>query len=353
MKNNIFVLLYHKILPKWGFDVAASTFDWELKVLKTFFDVISLDDAYEYISTGKEPKKPSVVITFDDGYVDNFVYAYPLLKKHGLKATIFPITSRLNREEKIRPTLEDYWKGKVSKNELVKPESFSGANYPFLKYGKSQDFLTVAELNKMKDVFEIGGHGEIHAKVFYEDRIIDFYDGKNGHWSNIYAYGKSDDFSQLEEPKIGYPLFPDMNNLSVRRGFLKQEVKDFVNSLEDSFFKQKNWKEILKKELEKNFSSFLEFETEEKREKRVKEELLRSKKELETLIGRKVRHFAYPFGHYDETLVRITSEIFDTAYTVKKGVLNKTKNFHELPRMVIAKDFVSFLSKVVQGVYRY
>ncbi len=350
MKNNIFILLYHKILPKWGFDVAVSTFDWEMKLIKQFFNVITLDDVYEYISTGKMPDKPSVVITFDDGYVDNFVYAYPVLKKYRLKATIFPITSRINKEGTVRYTLEDYWNGKVSKGDLIKPKDFYGANYPFLKEGRSDDFLTVEELNKMKDVFEIGGHAEIHAKVFYEDTIVDFYDGKNGHWSNIYAYGRSDDFSQMEEPKIGYPLFPDKNNLAVRRGFLKEEVKDFINSIENCFFKQKNWKEELKKELYSRFDSFLEFETQEHREKRLREELIRSKKDLEEMTGEKIRHFAYPFGHYDDLLVKIASEIFDTAYTVEKGVVSPEMDFHRLPRMVIAKDFVSFLSKVVQGV---
>ncbi len=351
MKNNIFVLLYHKILPKWGFDVAASTFDLELKILKQFFNVITLDEVYEYMQSGKQPDKPSVVITFDDGYADNFVYAYPLLKKHGLKATIFPITSRINKEGTVRPTLEDYWKGKVSREELIRPKTFYGANYPFLKEGKSEDFLTVEELNKMKDVFEIGGHGEIHAKVFSEDRIIDFYDGTNGHWSNIYAYGTSNDFSSMEEPKIGYPLFPDRNNLATKRGFLKKEVKEFINSLQKCFFKDKNWKKILKEELESNFNSFLEFETEEEREKRVREELKRSKEELESMVGRKVRHFAYPFGHYDDTLAKIASEFFDTAYTVEKGIVKPDSDRYKLPRMVIAKDFVSFISKLVKGVY--
>ncbi|NPA53522.1 MAG: polysaccharide deacetylase family protein [Aquificae bacterium] len=351
MKNNIFILLYHKILPRWGFDVAVSTFDWEMKLIKQFFNVITLDDVYEYISTGKTPDKPSVVITFDDGYVDNFVYAYPILKKYGLKATIFPITSRINKEETVRHTLEDYWSGKVSKRELIKPQDFYGANYTFLKEGKSDDFLTIEELNKMKDVFEIGGHAEIHAKVFHEDTIVDFYDGKNGHWSNIYAYGKSDDFSQMEEPKIGYPLFPDRNNLAVRRGFLKEKVKDFINSIEDCFFKQKNWKEELKKELYSRFDSFLEFETQEHREKRLREELIRSKKDLEEMIGEKIRHFAYPFGHYDELLVKITSEIFDTAYTVEKGIVSPEMDFHRLPRMTIAKDFISFLSKIIKGTF--
>ena len=41
------------------------------------------------------PDKP-VVITFDDGYVDNYKNAYPILKKYGLKGTIFAVTDYLN-----------------------------------------------------------------------------------------------------------------------------------------------------------------------------------------------------------------------------------------------------------------
>ncbi len=351
MKNNIFILLYHKILPNWGFDVAVSTFDWEMKIIKEFFNVITLDDVYEYLQTGKNPKKPSVVITFDDGYVDNFVYAYPILKKYKLKAVIFPITSRINKESKVRATIQDYWDGKVSKNELIKPKDFYKANYEFLKYGKSEDFLTIDELNKMKDIFDIGGHGNIHAKVFCEDKVIDFYDGKNGHWSNIYAYGNSNDFLDLDEPRLGYPLFPDKNNLSVKRGFVKKEVKYFIKNLPKNFFKRKDWKKILEKELKSNFSNLLNFETEEDRIKRVREELRSSKEELESFIGEKVRHFAYPFGHYDETLVNITSEFFYTACTTEKSVVKRNTNLYEIPRMTVPKDFISFLSKIFKGVF--
>ncbi|WP_370590994.1 MULTISPECIES: polysaccharide deacetylase family protein [Thermoanaerobacter] len=34
------------------------------------------------------PSKP-IVITFDDGYLSNYTYAYPILKKLGMKATIY------------------------------------------------------------------------------------------------------------------------------------------------------------------------------------------------------------------------------------------------------------------------
>ncbi len=348
--SKIFVIYYHKVLPGFGFDVYYKTFDLELRIIKKLFNVITLDEAYYYIKEGKRPEKPSIVITFDDGYVDNFVYAYPILKKHRLKATIFPVSSRILREDRVRPTLEDYWKGKVSFKELHRPKTMAQANYEFLTQGWSNDFLTVSELNRMKDVFEIGGHAKIHAKVFYSDNIKDFFDGKNGHWSLPYSYGRSNDFSDLEKPVIGYPIFPDRNNLSVRRGFLKEKVKEFIKSLDKNFFKKEKWKDELKEELNKNFSSILEFETDEEREKRTRWELETSKRELEELTGEKIRHFSYPFGHYDDFLTNITKDYFETAYTVEKGIIDpeSSQNLHKLPRVAIAKDFFSFLDKIVK-----
>jgi len=345
---NIFVIFYHKIIPKWGHSKAVSTFDIEMKIIKKYFDCITLDDVYEYLTTNKQPKRNSVVISFDDGFADNFVYAYPILKKYNLKATIFPITSRIIKEDFVRPTLEDYWNNKISKNQLYQPLGMGEAHQEFLEKGKSYDFLTVAELNKMKDVFNIEGHAKIHAKVFYEDKILDFYDGKNGHWSAPYSYSEKNDFSSLEYPIIGYPIFPDKNNLAVRRGFLKKEIKDFLKNLDKSFFSKKNWKENLKKELEKNFDSFLDFETEEERINRVKNELIEAKRELEEMIGQKVNHISYPFGHYDDILINLSSEIYLTGYTTEKDIIRKNQNFHKLPRIEISKDFISFFTKIIK-----
>jgi len=46
----------------------------------------------------KEVPQKSVVITFDDGYEDNFKNAYPLLKKYGFKATIYIVLNRFNKD---------------------------------------------------------------------------------------------------------------------------------------------------------------------------------------------------------------------------------------------------------------
>ena len=65
------------------------------KILNSYFACISASD-------GK-----TVAITFDDGFLDNWLYAYPILKKYGLKATIFVVTARPLDSGTRRPNLED------------------------------------------------------------------------------------------------------------------------------------------------------------------------------------------------------------------------------------------------------
>jgi peptidoglycan/xylan/chitin deacetylase (PgdA/CDA1 family) len=59
------------------------------KGLQTIF----LHELLEYLRGGKRLPRPAVALTFDDGHLDNWVYAFPLLKKYNLKATIFVVTS--------------------------------------------------------------------------------------------------------------------------------------------------------------------------------------------------------------------------------------------------------------------
>ena len=344
MKNNIFIIYYHKIFPFFGHDVHYKIFQAELLFLKQFYHVVDLDQVYEYITENKEPKKPSVAITFDDGFTDNFVYAYPLLKKHRLKATLFTVASRINKNESIRPTLQDYWSGKISFSELQKPMGMGAAHREFFEKGYSNDFMSIAELRTCKDHFDIEGHLNVHARSFYEDRIIDFYDGTNGHYSDINRFG--------EQPKKGYPLFPSRNNASVKEGKLKQEVKDFILALPAGFFQNQQWKKVLDEELKKSFSSLLSFESENERIARIEQELFQSKQELEVLADRKINYLSYPFGDFDDTLAKSASKYFKAAFTIQKDIIRKDQDLYKLPRFAIAKDIFSFFFKVIPARYK-
>ena len=56
------------------------------------YTTITMDELYDYVAHGKDlPDKP-VLITFDDGYIDNYEHALPILKEYNMKATLFMIT---------------------------------------------------------------------------------------------------------------------------------------------------------------------------------------------------------------------------------------------------------------------
>ena len=80
--------------------VLPKDFDAQMAYLKeNGYTTIAPGELYDSLANGTElPEKP-VLITFDDGYEDNYQNAYPILKKYGFKATIFVITGFLDKQK--------------------------------------------------------------------------------------------------------------------------------------------------------------------------------------------------------------------------------------------------------------
>lgn len=91
------VLMYHSVAVNDSFSaVAPAMFLKQMKYLAEHgFHVVSLSDLNRYLESGGLPEK-TVAITFDDGCMDNYSAAFPILKKFGLPAAIFLSTSLIN-----------------------------------------------------------------------------------------------------------------------------------------------------------------------------------------------------------------------------------------------------------------
>jgi peptidoglycan/xylan/chitin deacetylase (PgdA/CDA1 family) len=88
------VLMYHHVSPVDGM-ITTSPVNFELQLAwlaRHGYRSLSSTEFAAHLAGRAAPPR-SILITFDDGYLDNWVYAYPLLRKYGFSAMIFLITS--------------------------------------------------------------------------------------------------------------------------------------------------------------------------------------------------------------------------------------------------------------------
>lgn len=76
--------------------IRPDDFAWHMNYLKKAgYNVVSLDDAVQYLAESTKLPKKAVAISFDDGYMDNYKSAVPVLRKLQYPATVFVATSEI------------------------------------------------------------------------------------------------------------------------------------------------------------------------------------------------------------------------------------------------------------------
>lgn len=103
-RNEVIILLYHRVNDRYHTerDVTVGNFCWQMDYLKRRgYTVISMDEAYDRIMAG-EIHGRYAVLTFDDGYEDFYLNAYPVLKQHGFPSTVYLATGYIE-------TNRTYW----------------------------------------------------------------------------------------------------------------------------------------------------------------------------------------------------------------------------------------------------
>jgi peptidoglycan/xylan/chitin deacetylase (PgdA/CDA1 family) len=94
------VLMYHSISEDESstLSVKPENFKKQIEYLSNAgYSVISLDELVDGISQGKKFSHKEVVLTFDDGLVDNYINAFPVLSKYDLPAIIFLETDNIGQ----------------------------------------------------------------------------------------------------------------------------------------------------------------------------------------------------------------------------------------------------------------
>jgi peptidoglycan/xylan/chitin deacetylase (PgdA/CDA1 family) len=101
-QNTLTIVMYHAVVrsPRnvyyWGL-VDESSFRGQMEYLKSHFEILPLVDAVRRLRS-HGLSRPTVAITFDDGYQNNYEVAFPILRAMSLPATIFLVTGLLDTD---------------------------------------------------------------------------------------------------------------------------------------------------------------------------------------------------------------------------------------------------------------
>lgn len=181
------ILMYHYIseppadadIYRKDLSVSPARFESHLSLLKERgYHTVTLDDLLSFLANGTPlPEKP-VILTFDDGYTDNYTYAYPLLRKYDVVGHFFIISDFANQARPgymTWPQIEEMASG----GQRIGSHS---RDHPDLK-GKAVDYLVWQALGGLE---AIQAHTGSHPRWIsypagsYDDQVIAVY--KSAHY---------------------------------------------------------------------------------------------------------------------------------------------------------------------------
>jgi peptidoglycan/xylan/chitin deacetylase (PgdA/CDA1 family) len=103
-----FIVGYHRVVEDFersrksaipSMLISAAMFEQHIDWLAKRFDIVSLDEIGSHLESGRHSRKPAAAITFDDGYQDVYQFAIPLLRRKGIPAAVFVVTSLVGKKE--------------------------------------------------------------------------------------------------------------------------------------------------------------------------------------------------------------------------------------------------------------
>ena len=322
MLKSLPVAMYHYI-SSWPNPIAVNpdVFEAHLEAMtRAGYRGVGLDEAETYLRDGHELPKGSVLLTFDDGFLDNFVNAWPLLEKHGHKGVVFTVTNKIVNEDMPRPSLKDVWSGFLGMDELPQ------VNAPFRRTGEGvrvrRDlFFSWKEARLMEDsgVMAMGAHTHTHRSVFATPE-----------YGNLFTPGaRRRTFDRLDhEVLYGLPDFkrgpamaheaflPSKELYDLVRETVPQDYDGAKTFFEDAGNAQSIQNAIRQIPLER----MGRMETAEEFRERLHTDLSACKQIMERELGREVVSLAWPWGTFSAEALDIAKGLgFSVFFTTAVG----------------------------------
>jgi len=292
----LLILGYHRVLPKKhpedelmqpGMKIRPETLEMHIQMLKQHFQIVSLSEWICKARAGEELPKKSVALTFDDGWIDNYEYAYPILKREQVPATIFLVSSMIG-------TNKQFWPERVVK---------------IIAYIKSMN-NQVCDRNQLawfnNNQFDIANANSDDAL----DVLISHLKGS----SDMEIYEDLKVFSDIESQFASHPQMLNKEQL------LEMEESGLISY---GAHTRNHYR------LNKIYDQQL-----------LEDEVLGCKKDLESMLNIDVSGFCYPNGDVTHNAINELRKEYQYSCTTEKG-WNTTKTDHFLLKRMLVHDDVS------------
>lgn len=280
----VIVLIYHRVTTLESdphlLAVNPENFRDHMQFLKNNYPVLRLEDNWS------DARKPSVVITFDDGYADNALQALSVLDEVGVPATFFVTTGSVD-------TKKEFWWDELER--LILGEwNFSET---FLlddnRFGRQWTTITPSQRNTM--------YQELHLLMKKVE------DGRREGWlTQLRKWVKA-----VEKGRASH---------------LPMSVEELRKA------GQSRWVTIGAHTVTHSPLSILSYQQQ-------KAEIVGSKKQLETWLGYEVKMFSYPFGmreDYNKESIRLCREAgFSKAASNFPGQVHRWTDPYQIPRHIV------------------
>jgi len=111
-KNRLLILMYHRVLPPFdrrceieqpGMIVHPENFERQIRILKEYFDVVRLSQWLRTAAAGSTLPARACAITFDDGWADNYEYAFPIVVRHSTPCTVYLVSDMVGSKSTFWP----------------------------------------------------------------------------------------------------------------------------------------------------------------------------------------------------------------------------------------------------------
>jgi peptidoglycan/xylan/chitin deacetylase (PgdA/CDA1 family) len=287
------ILVYHRVLDinsNFKYDkslvsCSVQNFENQMNYLSEKYNVISLEKFLEYYKKNQNPPKNTVVITFDDGYKDNYTNAYPVLRNYDFPATIFLATDAVENKRL-------FWWDRIS-------------------YMVSKTKVKRFELNEIGKFSLISKDAKFNSLKFIQKNLKKLTDSERNK--------VIEKISKLL--KVDCPFFESENNLFLSWNEIKKMQQNNI-----SFGAHTKSHSILAKIPLK----------------KANEEIKDSKKIIEKRLGKKIKFFCCPNGYegdFNENIKKLVKKNgFDCAVSYIPGANSINSDLFELRRVFVRND---------------